>query len=588
MPVIKCPYCGKKTIDSSDTCLMCGEKINNPSQKSSEEIQTKINQKLIVVPIVIAIILFGVFIIIQSFGTKNDDEPVFVSTADSDTDEPTAHITDAPTQATALTDDDIVRYDIDQKPHNFHLNYDVLWGLGMDNVEASMGTPDKYGDNYMVYKNILFDTYPADAVFSFKDDRLIWVSMKFYIDSRQTAVSYFEDIQDILINEFGEPRSETSHINLYDLTKKLHGYLLWEQPNSKIVLNLSNYYANFDDILTYSSADSSAIPSRSTLESMINDPPEQPTESPDKSSPEDIVSRNITLDADTDFSEYSDMSISGIVGAFGIPDKYSDNYVVYKNILFDIYSADAVFNLKDGKFDSAAIAFHDTESVTLSDFQYIRGLLADKYGDYEEYGNLHDFTKKLNGHITWKQSDSLITLSLSYVNTTCDIVLTYSSSYPYLPNRASLDSMINDPPEQSEPATEAVIRRNTDYNANVDYGEYWGCDTAAIESEFGTPDEYGEDSMIYKSILFGTYNSEVTFEFENDGLYSVVVSFGKIIGSETDTFNIGYNLRFESLKELLNSKFGTIDVSLSKRYPTWITPESQITLYSSRITYEKI
>lgn len=570
MPVITCPHCGKKTIDSSDTCLICGEKINKtPKKKSSEETQAKINKKPILVPIVISLILFGAFIIIQNFDTKNDSEPVLVSTASSDTTDYTAQTTDAPTQTPTLTDDDIELAD----RHNFHLNYDVLWGSDMNTVEKSMGAPDKYGEDYMVYKSILFDSYPADAVFYFHDNGLIWASMKFHIDSRKTAVSYFEDIQEILTNEFGDPLSETSDLNLYDLTKKIHGYLYWEQPNSKITLNLSNSYTDFDDILTYSYADSSAIPSRASLDKMINDSAEQPTESSEKTSLEDVERRNLSLDADTDFGEYFGTDISEIIDTFGIPDKYGDNYVVYKNIMFDIYCADAVFNLKNGKFESVALKFHDMENAA-QNFQSISGMLKDIYGNYEECGNLHDFTKTLDGYIKWEQPNSYIILS------NFNLILAYAP-YPYLPKYNTLYKMINNPQEQpteapDKPASETVIRRNSDYNANVDYGEYWGCDMAAIEEEFGTPDEYDEDSMIYKSILFGTYDSEVSFEFDGGGLCSVTVEF-----------NSYYFMLEDRLKILLMNKFGEFDISLGRNNPTWITPESKVKLYTSRITYEK-
>lgn len=303
-------------------------------------------KKMITITTAYSAIAVMCFAILLSAGK---DEPVDVRTADSDTSNYTEQLTDALTQAPTLTDGDIVRYNVYEKQHDFHQDYDGMWGYDMDTVEINMGTPDKYVSDYMVYKDIAFANCPADAVFYFKDNELVWASIKFHIDSRKAAISYFNGIQENLTNELGNPYQESS--NFYDFTKTAYGLSLWEYSHTKACLELSNTYARFDEALSFYSSDYSYYPSIELLDSLINDTPEQSTENIYMPY-EPHYDNRVYFYSNDNYGFYfgDDMTMTEI--NFGTPDEYGENQFIYKNAVYDIdyyvkYSAEAVFTFDD-------------------------------------------------------------------------------------------------------------------------------------------------------------------------------------------------------------------------------------------------
>ncbi|MCM1227903.1 MAG: hypothetical protein NC320_10875 [Clostridium sp.] len=299
---------------------------------------------------------------------------------------------------------------------------------------------------------------------------------------------------------------------------------------------------------------------------------------------DDIGPKQRTFTADMNYDEYLGMDMTIFIDTFGSPDVCTQRYLVYQDILFDSYNIEAVFYVTDGKLSCTAISFHtDYRQTATSYFEYMSRILIDKFGVPSELiSNSDDSSDSVDTsyytYSIWKQTDLCVTLKLlnDFYNG-FDFKLTYTSPDSwYCPNRESLKAIADSTPEQpTEPVNSSTL-----FFTGRDYGEYWGCDTAEIINGFGTPDEYGENQLIYKNGMFADmfweYSAELTFDLNDNGELCMITVNLRSIGDDY--------LRTYNIKAGLFRNFGEPDDE-RRGYKTWITPKSQIELHGSTITY---
>lgn len=465
-----------------------------------------------------------------------------------------------PANSTAVNNTDVVVRDFEP---DFDINDTLSRFLSqkssMEEVIKAFVLPDVRGDDYLVYRNIPFGSHTAEVLLQFENGGLYKASVAFDpTDDTDFAKTRFDELEEILEDKFSEP-------TYYEQ----YAYTVRYMPEMNITMNMSNH------------DDNSPITTAIIYTYTAHNAPE-PTK-PERSE----------VNADMDYDSLWGLNKNDVMNRLGIPDISGEDYLVYKNILFDEYNSSVMYCFEAKHLTLVCVVLDPEADDYTKRFNDLNDLLTERYGDPYEHTPPHNNY----GHSRWTTLENSASLALSMIPSYWSssgvdaTTITYRHNPNYLISQEKFDilnAMLKAEPEPTEPATEppAEIKRGTDINANIDYSKYMETVYSGdISDVLGPADVGSEDFLLYENMLFGAYGCKVRCELGANGIERVKVT----ISSTNDS--VGDSVRAKSVKDLLIRTYGKPDATnvtgdyTSFVYSKWHTPNMTIVQRNLAITY---